>query len=140
MVLSLGTMPLANSLVDPKKRHEAEPTYPLELLFCPECRLVQLSEIVDPAIIFDDYVYMTGTSSTMARHYAALAEGHVARFGLGEESLVVDVGANDGSMLRAFAKKGVRTLGIEPAANLARIARDAGIEIVPRFFDVDGGS
>src|SRR5262245_10001267 len=114
MVLSLGTMPLANSFIDPARAGEAEPRYPLELVFCEDCRLVQLSEIVDPAIIFDDYVYMTGTSSTMAKHYAALAEGHVARFGLGDESLVVDVGANDGSLLRAFAKKGVRTLGIEP--------------------------
>jgi hypothetical protein len=136
MVLSLGSTPLANSFVDPARSGEPEPRYPLELVFCDGCRLVQLSQIVDPAIIFDDYVYMTGTSATMARHYAALAEGHSKRFGLGEESLVVDVGANDGSLLRAFAKKGVRTLGIEPSANLARIARDAGIEIVGAFFDV----
>jgi SAM-dependent methyltransferase len=136
-VLSLGATPLANSFVDPGRAAEPEARYPLELVFCAGCALLQLSERVDPAILFRDYVYMTGTSSTMARHHESLASAHVARLSLGEESLVVDIASNDGSLLKAFAGKGVRTLGIEPAANLARVARDAGIDTIDRFFDVD---
>jgi SAM-dependent methyltransferase len=137
MVLSLGSTPLANAFVDPARAAEPEPRYPLELLFCGSCALLQLSERVDPEILFRDYVYLTGTSATMARHHEDLAESHRARLRLGEESLVVDIASNDGSLLKAFAKKGVRTLGIEPASNLARIAREAGIDTIDRFFDVD---
>jgi SAM-dependent methyltransferase len=137
MVLSLGSTPLANAFVEPGRASEPEPRYPLELVFCAGCALVQLSERVDPAILFRDYVYMTGTSSTMARHHQALAGGHVARLSLGDESLVVDIASNDGSLLKSFAAKGVRTLGIEPASNLARIARAAGIDTIDRFFDVE---
>jgi SAM-dependent methyltransferase len=137
MVLSLGSTPLANAFVDPARAAEPEARYPLELLFCAGCALLQLSERVDPEILFRDYVYLTGTSSTMARHHEDLAESHRARLRLGEESLVVDIASNDGSLLKAFARKGVRTLGIEPASNLARIAREAGIDTIARFFDVD---
>jgi SAM-dependent methyltransferase len=137
MVLSLGSTPLANAFVAPDRASEPEPTYPLELVFCAGCSLLQLSERVDPKILFRDYVYMTGTSSTMARHHEALASAHAARLALGEESLVVDIASNDGSLLKAFAAKGVRTLGIEPASNLALVARAAGIDTIDRFFDVD---
>jgi hypothetical protein len=135
-VLSLGSTPLANAFVAPERAAEAEPTFPLELLFCADCFLAQLSERVDPAVLFREYLYLTGTSATMARHHEALAEAHARRFGLGEESLVVDIASNDGSLLRVFDRRGVRTLGIEPARNLARIAHDAGIDTVNRFFDV----
>jgi hypothetical protein len=132
LVLSLGETPLANAFVrDPGA---PEPRFPLELVFCGRCSLVQLSERVDPEVLFRDYVYLTGASSTMAQHHDELARGHVARFGLGEDSLVVDVASNDGSLLLAFQRHGVRTLGIEPARNVAAIARDRGVETVDEFF------
>jgi hypothetical protein len=136
MVLSLGSTPLANAFVDPRKKDAPEPSYPLELWFCGSCFLLQLAERVPPEILFKDYVYMTGTSKTMERHHEALVLAHVRRLGLGEESLVVDIASNDGSLLKVFARQGARTLGIEPASNLARIARDAGIDTIDRFFDV----
>jgi SAM-dependent methyltransferase len=137
MVLSLGHTPLANAFIPAEKSHAPERTYPLELLFCERCFLLQLSERVDPAVLFRDYVYLTGTSSTMARHHEQLVASQDRRIGLDEETLVVDIASNDGSLLKAFAKKGVRTLGIEPASNLAAIARTAGIDTIDRFFDVD---
>ncbi len=137
LVLSLGTTPLANSFVRPEAASEPEARFPLELVFCKTCFLVQLSERVDPEILFHDYVYMTGTSSTMARHHEALADHHVARFGLGPTSLVVDIASNDGSLLATFQKRGVRVLGIEPATNLARIATDRGVPTENVFFGAD---
>ena len=137
MVLSLGSTPLANAFVEPNRASDVEATYPLELVFCAGCALLQLSERVAPEVLFRDYVYMTGTSSTMARHHENLASAHAGRLRLGDESLVVDIASNDGSLLRAFAAKSVRTLGIEPASNLALVARAAGIDTIDRFFDVD---
>jgi hypothetical protein len=131
-VVSLGETPLANSFVrDPAAK---ELRFPLEVMFCEKCCLLQLTEHVDPEVLFRDYIYLTGTSTTMARHHEEISKGHVSRFKLDEESLVVDIASNDGSLLSAFAKYGVRTLGVEPARNIAEFARRRGIETINEFF------
>jgi SAM-dependent methyltransferase len=133
-VLSLGATPLANRYLTEAQLGEPEPSFPLELLFCTSCGLVQLSQHVDPELLFGHYLYLTGMSATMARHHEELAAGHLAREQLGPADLVVDVASNDGSLLGHFQRRGVRVLGIEPARNLAERSRAAGIPTEPVFF------
>lgn len=134
--LSLGEQPLANRL---RRPHEptAVPRYPLTLSRCVQCDLVQLREVVDPALLFADYAYVPSTSSTMRAHFDDLATQAVARLGLGANDLVVDVGSNDGLLLSSFQRHGVRVTGIEPAENLAARAAARGIPTVAAFFDLD---
>ena len=134
LVLSLGKTPLANRYLTEEQLAEPEPSYPLELLYCAACGLVQLSEHVDPQVLFGHYLYLTGMSATMARHHDELAAERVQTQQLSTDDLVVDVASNDGSLLRAFQQYGVRTVGIEPAQNLAATSRAAGIATECLFF------
>ncbi len=134
LVLDLGSTPLANANVQPERVNEPEASFPLELMYCPDCGLVQLSQIVPPEIMFSDYLYMSGASTTMVEHFSQLAASHVKNLGLGADALAMEIASNDGTLLSAFAKHGVRTLGIEPAKNLVEIAKQKGVESVARFF------
>ncbi len=134
LVLDLGSTPLANAFVRPEHETWPEPTWPLELLVCRTCGLVQLSESVPPEILFADYVYMTGASATMVAHFDEHASTHVHDLRLGPTDLVMEIASNDGTLLSAFARRGVRTLGIEPATNLVVAAKERGVDSVARFF------
>jgi len=134
MFLDLGEVPLANAYLTREQLREPELRFPLEVCFCEECSLVQLLHVVDPKILFSNYLYRTGTNKTIAAHNAELAGTVVQQLGLKAESLVVEVASNDGSLLSCFRDQGTRTLGIEPAQNIAIIAREAGIETVNEFF------
>jgi novobiocin biosynthesis protein NovU/D-mycarose 3-C-methyltransferase len=133
-VLDLGSQPLANSFVTPADLTEAEPHYPLELCRCLACGHVQLSLTVPPEIMFRNYLYVSGTSDTIPAHFAAYARDVAERF-VPEGGLVVEIGSNDGTLLRAFDRGRVRVLGIEPARNIAKIANAAGIPTLDEFFD-----
>jgi len=135
LFLNLGELPLANSFLHAEKLRQAEPRFPLEVFFCDDCSLVQLLHVVHPEILFSNYLYRTGTNQTISRHNAALAEAAIDRLQLSSEDLVVEIGSNDGSLLGCFRERGVRTVGIEPAKNIAEIARAAGIETLDLFFD-----
>ena len=125
-VLSLGEQPLANRLRRPNESPVVS-RYPLTLARCSDCELVQLREVVDPAVLFADYAYVPSTSSTMRAHFEGLASWAVRHMALGTDDLVIDVGSNDGLLLSAFKSHGVQVLGIEPAANLAERAIAQGI-------------
>jgi len=125
---------LANAFLGKESEFATEKQFPLDLYLCETCGLVQLLDIIDPETLFRNYVYVTGTSTTMAAHNKAYAATVTERLGLGKDDLVVEVASNDGSLLRYFDSHGVRTLGIEPARNIARIAREAGIATVEEFF------
>jgi SAM-dependent methyltransferase len=115
-----------------------EPTYPLELVFCPHCTLVQITETVPPEILFRDYAYFSSFSDTMLAHAKAIAGRLVESRSLGPESLVVEVASNDGYLLQYYRQAGVPVLGIEPAENIARVAEtERGIPTLPEFFDAD---
>ncbi len=133
--LSLGEVPLANSFLTANQLRQPEPRFPLEVFFCRDCSLVQLLHVVNPEVLFSHYLYRTGTNETIVRHNTALAEGAVRKAGLSGSSLVVEIASNDGSLLQCFRKHGVRTLGVEPAKNIAATARAAGIETIDEFFD-----
>ena len=135
--LDLGETPLANAYVAEEDLEAPELRVPLAVSFCERCGLVQLTHVVPPEILFADYAYMTGASSTMVRHFADSAEELTGRFSLGAEDLVVEIASNDGTLLSAFLERGTKALGVEPAANLVEVAREKGVESVPRFFGTE---
>lgn len=135
MFLSLGPMPLANSFLKQEQLNKPEPHYPLDVVFCSNCGLVQLAQVVDPEIMFKDYAYQTGTSAPMKEHFARLAEKTIKEFRIPERSLVMDIGSNDGTLLENFKKANMRVLGIEPAANIAKLASSRGIDTINDFFN-----
>ncbi|MDO9706982.1 class I SAM-dependent methyltransferase [Paracraurococcus lichenis] len=130
----LGTMAVANSYVPPERAQEPEPVFPLRCVVCESCRLVQLDTVVDERGIFTDYAYFSSMSSTWLEHAARFCADMTARLGLGRESLVVEVASNDGYLLRNFVAVGIPCLGVEPAANVAAIARATGVPTEARFF------
>jgi len=136
--LELGTMALANSFLTAEELDSAkEPKYPLDVYFCEQCGLVQIGHVVSPDALFKDYIYFSATSDLVHKHAAYLAESFGKRFGLTENSRVVEIASNDGTVLKYFQKTGVKTLGVEPAANIAKVAVAAGIETVNDFFNQD---
>ena len=118
-----------------REEFAGERFFPLDVYFCETCSLVQLADVIDPEVLFGHYIYVTGTSETMAAHNHRYAESVVAELALGPADLVVEVASNDGSQLTCFAGLGVRTLGVEPARNIAEMARARGIDTVNRFFN-----
>ncbi len=134
LFLSLGDQPLANAFPADPAGFANERFYPLDVFFCRDCTLVQLLDVVDPEVLFGHYLYVTGTSDTMAAHNEAYAQAVVERLNLRADDLVAEVASNDGSLLAAFRRRGVRVLGIEPARNIAGMAQARGIETVVRFF------
>jgi SAM-dependent methyltransferase len=137
-ILSLGLSPLANALIHPQACERPEPRYPLDVLRCPACSLVQLSISVAPELLFREYVYLSSVSDAFVAHARALAEHVIKRRMLGTTSLVVEIASNDGYLLQHYRARGIPVLGIEPARNVAHIARQQrGVETVEEFFGCD---
>ncbi len=135
-VLSLGQTPLANALLQESDLAKPEPTFPLDLVFCPACSLVQITEEVPPETMFSDYLYFSSFSDAMLAHAQAIATRLTREKNLGAKSLVLEVASNDGYLLQYYAKASVPVLGIEPAKNIAKVARERGIRTLDRFFGV----
>ncbi|MCC7162173.1 MAG: class I SAM-dependent methyltransferase [Anaerolineae bacterium] len=135
LFLSLGRMPLANAFLQSPTGFETEQSYPLDVYLCSACSLVQLLDVIHPSVLFSRYNYVTGTSDTIAAHNIEYARAIVTRLDMQPDDLVVEIASNDGSLLKRFVPHGVRTLGVEPATNIAEIANNAGIETVNQFFD-----
>ena len=136
--LSLGSTPLANALLNEESLDRPEARFPLDVAFCEACSLVQITETVPPQVLFGDYLYLSSFSDTMVNHARLLAERVVQQRGLGATSKVVEVASNDGYLLQWYKKAGVDVLGIEPATNVAEIARtQRGIPTVAEFFGLD---
>ncbi|MGG5809212.1 methyltransferase domain-containing protein [Falsiroseomonas sp. CW058] len=130
----LGTMAVANSYVPPDRAGAPEPAFPLRCVVCDECRLVQLDTVVDAEGIFSDYAYFSSASASWLDHARRFAAAMTERLGLGAGSFVVEVASNDGYLLRNFVAAGIPCLGIEPAANVAEVARAGGVPTETRFF------
>lgn len=135
--MSLGQMPAANHLLRSDQLDAPEPRYPLNLVFCPACSLVQITESLPPETLFRDYVYFSSYSETMLASCEALADRLARERGLDGRHLVVEVASNDGYLLQFYQRLGVSVLGIEPARNVARVANDRGIPTIEEFFGVD---
>jgi len=137
-VLDLGRTPLANALLTAEQLSHPEPVYPLELFFCPACTLIQISETVPPEQLFREYVYLSSFSTTMLRHAETLSREVIEARRLNDQSLVIEVASNDGYLLQYYQRAGVPVLGIEPALNIARVAREErGIDTISEFFGIE---
>jgi SAM-dependent methyltransferase len=135
LFLSLGPTPLANSFLRAENEFSSEARYPLDVYFCESCSLVQLLDVINSEVLFRDYIYLTGTSDTIASHNQKYADDVVSLLELDSRDRVYEIGSNDGSLLKCFQHHNVRTLGIEPATNIAAIANADGIETVNEFFN-----
>jgi len=136
MVLSLGTMPLANSLLTTDQVDQSEPAYPLDLVFCPNCTLIQITETVPPEKLFREYLYFSSFSDTMLLHAQKIVERLISSRLLNKNSLVVEIASNDGYLLQYYHRQDIPVLGIEPAINVAQVAQDErGIRTLCEFFD-----
>jgi hypothetical protein len=133
--LSLGPTPPANAFLRTPDEFAAEQSFPLDVYLCEGCSLVQLTDVIDPEVLFRNYIYVTGTSDTIAAHNREYARGVSELLELESGDLVVEIASNDGSLLKCFQPYGVRTVGVEPAVNLAKRAGAAGVETVNAFFN-----
>jgi SAM-dependent methyltransferase len=136
-VLSLGETPLANSLIPANKLSEPEDRYPLDLVFCADCSLVQITETVSPEELFSEYVYFSSFAETTLSNAQELTERLVKDRNFGKDSLAMEIASNDGYLLQHYVQAGVPVLGIEPARNIASVATERGINTVCDFFGKD---
>ena len=137
LVLELGFQPLANSLRRSADRDKIDRRFPLKLLLCVKCWLLQITEVIPPEQLFSDYPYLSSFSDTTLDSAGIAARRYISDFKLGPESLVVEIGSNDGYLLRNFVAAGVPSVGIEPAANIAAVSREHGIQTLVNFFSAD---
>jgi SAM-dependent methyltransferase len=130
----LGASPLANSYLKPDQLDRMEPFFPLHVRVCSKCFLIQLPQLATREEIFDDYAYFSSYSDSWLEHCRKYAEMMIDRFGLGNTSRVVELASNDGYLLQYFVERQVPVLGVEPAANVAEVARKRGINTRVAFF------
>jgi len=135
--LSLGRTPLANGLLTAEQIGAAEDLFPLDLVFCPYCALVQITETVPPEILFRDYLYFSSFSETVLKNAETLVNRLIEERSLNSDSLVIEIASNDGYLLRHYHNRDIPLLGIEPARNIAKVARERGIETLAEFFGTE---
>ncbi len=134
LILKLTPTPPANAFVAADTRDNPQPCFPLDVFLCRTCAHVQLLDVVDARLLFENYPYVSGTSPVFVKHFENYADGVGGRFELQPGGLVIDVGSNDGTLLRAFKARGMQVLGVDPAKSIARRATEAGIETLADFF------
>lgn len=135
--VSLGKSPLSNSYLGAGELNKKEPVYPLDVYLCEKCFLVQLPEFESPENIFTDYAYFSSYSDTWLKHTRNYAEKMVKSYGINKNSFVVEIASNDGCLLENFVRMGIPVLGVEPARNVAEVARQKGVPTEAVFFGVD---
>jgi hypothetical protein len=136
LVLDLGYQPLCDTLLTKKKLNQSETTYPLRMMWCQNCTCVQLDYCVDGKLVYhQDYPYRSGITKELAEYQENMALSLIKKYDLKSEDLVIDVGSNDGTLLKGFQKGGVKTLGVEPT-NIAKIANKNGVKTIQSFFDI----
>lgn len=136
----LGASPLSNAFLRGDQLDRMEPFYPLTVYVCERCFLVQLPAAETPENIFSDYAYFSSYSETWLEHARRYCAAMVERLGLGAQSQVIEIASNDGYLLQYLARAGVPVLGIEPAANVAEVARAKGVETIVEFFGAATGA
>lgn len=134
LFLQLGPTPLPNGFLRSHHLHKAEKFYPLDICFCKDCGLVQLAHVVSPKVMFKNYVYIPSTSETMRTHFASLANQAVKKTDAKTRDLVLDIGSNDGTLLKSFKSQKMKALGVDPAENLAKKANQEGVKTICALF------
>lgn len=133
LFLALGNHPLANGFVTEHALNQPEPRFPLDVHVCLDCGLIQVADNI-PAEFFRQYVYIPSASEVMKEHFAAFADTLAAGPAASHDALVVDIGCNDGLLLKGLKDQGVRTLGVDPATNIVEMAREKGLDVVNEYF------
>ena len=132
-IVSLGMSPLANSLLN--STDDKTEMFPLEIKHCEKCHNVQLSYVVPPSKMFDNYLYVSSTAASFRKHFEETADKYIKDFTLTGSSLVVDIGSNDGIFLKPLKERGISVVGIEPAKNIAKLANENGIDTINSYFN-----
>jgi C-methyltransferase C-terminal domain/Putative zinc binding domain/Methyltransferase domain len=132
--VDLGMSPLCESYISADQLNKMEPFYPLHTFVCEECFLVQLDEYVSPGEIFTEYAYFSSYSDSWVQHAKIYTEQIIEQFGLGVNNIVMEIASNDGYLLQHFAANNIPVMGIEPAANIAKVAEKRGIPTIVKFF------
>ena len=127
--LNLGEQPLANKYPATEDSFETEDFSPLAVFFCPDCKNVQLGTIVSRERMFEDYYYLSSVNPGLVRHFEEMAKKFA------KSNFVVDIGSNDGILLKPLKEMGVMAIGVDPSINVSKIANDAGLETLVSFFD-----
>src|SRR5262245_61626711 len=135
-LVDLGMSPLCESYLRPDQLNTMEPFYPLHVYVCEQCFLVQLEAYVRAEHIFSEYAYLSTSSPSCAEHARVYCDHMAERFHLDTKSQVVELASNDGYLLQHFVKKGIPSLGVEPAANVAKVAERRGVPTLVQFFGV----
>lgn len=133
-VIDLPATPIGDHYIAASEIDKEQACYPLDVYFCHGCGHIQLLDVVNPELIYADYLYETSNSLGLVKHFDDYANDLIERWGLGKDSFIMDIGCNDGSILKAFQRKGLRVLGIEPASAIAEKNNQAGIETLNTFF------
>lgn len=134
LVFALKPSPIGDAYVTAEKVHVPQPSYPIDLYMCQGCGLAQLIDVIDPDILYGDYIYQTASSLGLAEHFRSYADSVIGRCKLSPGSLVVDIGSNDGTLLSKFKELEMNVLGIEPASHIAAGATAKGIKTIDAFF------
>jgi SAM-dependent methyltransferase len=135
--LDLGHQPVSDLILSPSDLSRPETFYPMQLFHCTECGLAQLGYTVDPDVVYKNFPFVSGTTRTTTEHLQWVARQMVDRLGLTGESFVVDIGSNDGTLLKGYVPHGVPFLGIDPSGDPVRIANEQGLETLHAFFNLE---
>lgn len=133
-VLDLGMMPAPNKFPEKEEDFRSEELFPLRFCRCEDCGLALIDEVVAPEKLFSTYHYLTSASNPLIIHFRELAAESKKRFGVDGRTRVLDIGANDGTLLLEFQALGAKTLGVDPAKNVALISQTRGVTVLPEFF------
>ena len=134
LILKMAATPPGDHYVTAEQTRTPQPVYPMDLMMCGGCALVQLPDVVDPELLYRDYIYNTSISLGLVQHFDRYAGAVLDRVAPPQGSLVVDIGSNDGTLLKGFKSRGMRVLGIDPAIEAGRMANAAGLETLSTFF------
>ena len=135
--LDLGHQPVSDLLVSNAELNQPETSYPLKLRHCLECGLTQLSYIVDPTVVYKHFPFVSGTTQTATEHLQSLPQRLVEMLKLNTKSLAIDIGSNDGTLLKGYLPYGVKFLGVDPSGDPVRIANEQGLTTLHAFFNVE---
>jgi len=134
LVYQLAPSPIGDAYITSAELHIYQESYPIDMFLCRKCGLAQLLDIIAPEILYTDYIYLTGSSSEMCEHFYKYANQVIESIKPTSGALIVDIGSNDGVLLRQFKNRGFQVLGIDPANEIARKATEEGIKTISGFF------
>lgn len=137
LVFALKPTPIGDDYVSKDRVDEVQPSYPIDLFMCKQCGLAQITDVIDPDVLYGSYIYVTQSSFGLSSHFQSYAEHVVQRCQVAPGSLVMDLGSNDGTLLRSFKGLGMKVLGVEFAAHIAEQATASGVETIGKFFERD---